>query len=252
MLKAILLDLDNTLILYDELKYYKAYFKQLNEFFGEEMPPEELKERVLKGTMALGRNKGEKTNLECFLEVFADGLDVDTAFLWERFMDFYREVYDGIRVAVTVPDGLQDGLARLRQNGLKLVIASNPIFPVLAQQKRMRWGGIDPGWFDLFTHMENMRYVKPRTDYFHQACNMIGHAPGDCMMVGNDPVNDMAAGKAGLKTYRTTDAEVIDYASLTLTDAQRKKGPREIPRPDHEGPFSGVAAVVEKLLAGKN
>ena len=71
------------------------------------------------------------------------------------------------------------------------------------------------------------------------------------MLVGNDPVNDMAAARAGVQTYRTTDAEVIDYASLTLTDEQRKKSPREIPEPDYTGPFSGVATVVENLLAGK-
>ena len=251
MLKAVLLDLDNTLILFDEMTYYEAYFKRLDSFFGDDFTPDELKQRVLNGTLALGHNKGDKTNLECFLEVFADGLEMSASVLWERFMDFYREVYDGIRVAVAVPEGLQDVLAGLRQAGLKLVIASNPIFPVIAQKKRMRWGDMDPDWFDLFTHMENMRYVKPRVDYFRQACEMVGQAPAECLMVGNDPVNDMAAGKAGLKTYRTTDAAVIDYASLTLTDEQRRSGPREIPKPDYEGPFSGVTAVVEDLLAGK-
>ena len=199
--------------------------------------------------MSLSRNKGEKTNLECFLEAFADGLAVDASLLWERFMTFYRKAYDGVQVPVAVPEGLQDVLARLRQAGLKLVIASNPIFPIIAQQKRMRWGDIDPAWFDLFTHLENMRYVKPTADYFRQACELIDEQPAACLMVGNDPVNDMAAAKAGLKTYRTTDAEVIDYAALTLTDEQRRKGPGEIPEPDYEGPFSGVAVVVENLLA---
>ncbi len=251
MLKAVLLDLDNTLILFDELKYYEAYFKKLNSFFGDEFAPDELKERVINGTMALRFNKGEKTNRQCFLEEFARGRETVSKSLWDRFMAFYREAYGDIEVTVDLPDGLHQVMDRLRATGLKLVIASNPIFPVIAQEKRVRWGRLDPAWFDLFTHIENMRYVKPMAAYYHQTCELIGAVPADCLMVGNDPANDMSATLAGLKTYRTTDAEVIDYASLTLTDEQRKKSHREIPAPDYEGPFAGVADVVERLMAEK-
>ncbi len=251
MLKAVLLDLDNTLILFDELEYYQAYFKELNRFFDDQFAPDELRERVINGTMALRFNNGEKTNRERFLEVFADGLDIDDSHLWAQFMAFYREAYDDIEVTVALPEGLHAVMDRLRQTGMELVIASNPIFPVIAQEKRMRWGNLDPASFNLFTHMENMRYVKPTTDYYHQVCELVGAAPAECLMVGNDPVNDMAAARAGLKTYRTTDAEMVDYASLTLTDEQRKESPRDIPEPDYEGPFAGVAEVVETLMAGK-
>jgi len=252
MLKAVLLDLDNTLVLFDELKYYEAYFKKLNSFFDDDFTPDELKERVINGTMALRFNNGEKTNRQCFLEIFADSLDADHSLLWERFMAFYREAYDDIAVTVSLPDGLHTTLDYLRQTGLKLAIASNPIFPVIAQEKRMRWGNLDPAWFSLFTHMENMRYVKPMPEYYHQTCELIGAAPAACLMVGNDPANDMSAALAGLKTFRTTDAEVVDYASLTLTDEQRKKSPGEIPPPDYEGPFAGVADVVGRLMAEKS
>ena len=250
MLKAVLLDLDNTLILYDELKYYTAYFKKLNQYFDDEFDPADLRERVINGTMVLRHNRGLKNNLQHFLEVFAHEREVEIPKLWKRFMAFYQEAYDDITVTVSVPEGLHPVIDQLRHSDLKLVIASNPIFPVIAQEKRLRWGGLEPAWFDLFTHIENMRFVKPAIDYFQQTCELIGEAPTDCLMVGNDPVNDMAAAQAGLRTYRTTDAEVVDYASLTLTDEQRQKGPREIPSPDFEGPFSGVAKVVQSLVEG--
>jgi len=251
MLKAVLLDLDNTLILFDELKYYTAYFEKLNHYFGDEFDPSELRERVINGTMALRHNRGLKNNLQHFLDVFAHEREADIPRLWERFKAFYREAYDDIAVTVTVPAGLHPVIAQLRQTGLKLVIASNPIFPVIAQEKRMRWGGLEPAWFDLFTHIENMRFVKPTIDYFKQTCDLIGETPAECLMVGNDPVNDMAAAQAGLKTYRTTDAEVIDYASLTITADQRKKGPQHIPVPDYMGPFAGVADIVAQLAVEK-
>jgi hypothetical protein len=40
-------------------------------------------------------------------------------------------------------------------------------------------------------------------------------------MVGNDPVNDMCAVRAGIKTYLTTDGEVMDYASLPVSHTIR-------------------------------
>jgi FMN phosphatase YigB (HAD superfamily) len=248
MLNAVLLDLDNTLVLYDELEYYKAYFNTLNEYFSHDFSAEDLRTRVINGTMALRENRGGKSNLDCFLEVFARGCETKTAALWERFMDFYREVYDAIPVAVTLPDGLQDALARLRRTRLKLVIASNPIFPVIAQEKRLRWGNLEPAWFHQFTHMENMHHVKPAADYYRQACELIGEAPATCLMVGNDPVNDMAASRAGLATYLTTDADAIDYSSLTLTANQHQKE-AALPEPDFKGPLAGVADVVERLMA---
>ena len=252
MLEAVLLDLDNTLVLYDELEYYHDYFEKIHTAFADIFELDEFKERLVSGTLSLGGARGEQSNRDQFMAVFARGHLDKQENLWRRFMDFYRNGYRRMAVNVTVPDGLQATLDRLRKTGLKLVIASNPIFPVLAQQVRVGWGGMQPEWFDPFTHIENMHYVKPRREYYLQTCKMIGAAPENCLMVGNDPVNDMSAARAGLHTYRTIDAEAVDYASLTLSEDQRKKDPAKIPPPDFEGPFAGVADAVEGLLAKKS
>ncbi len=248
MLDAILLDLDNTLILYDEIEYYQKYFEKIHRSFADVFELEAFKDRLIKGTLALGGSQGEQTNRDHFMEVFAHDHAGQGDSLWQRFMTFYGNGYTEMGVTITVPEGVQAALTRFRQAGLKLVIASNPIFPVAAQKVRMGWGGLNPEGFDLFTSIENMHYVKPRREYFLQTCSLIGTAPENCLMVGNDLVNDMAAAGAGLKTYRTTDAGVVDYASLTLTDEQRREDLQAPPKPDFEGPFAGVVAVVEKLL----
>jgi FMN phosphatase YigB (HAD superfamily) len=129
---------------------------------------------------------------------------------------------------------------------LKLVVASNPIFPVIALEERMAWAGIDKAGFDLLTHIENMSYVKPRVEYYLQICEIIGVAPTDCLMVGNDPVNDMVAGAGGMNTFLTTDVGDIDYSSVTLTHDAPTELPH-IPPPDFSGPFSDVTGVVGEL-----
>jgi len=249
MLNAILLDLDNTLVLYDELKYYTAYFNALHEYFPHDFNREDLQTRVIEGIMALRHNRGGISNRDCFLEVFARGREIEPAALWEKFMDFYREAYDAIPVTVTLPDGLQDLLVRLRRTRLKLVIASNPVFPMIAQEKRLRWGNLEPAWFHLFTHMGNMHHVKPAPDYYRQACELIGEKPETCLMVGNDPANDISASRAGLATYLTTDADAFNYSPMTLTAHQPGKDRASLPEPDFKGPLAGVADVVDQLMA---
>jgi FMN phosphatase YigB (HAD superfamily) len=91
-----------------------------------------------------------------------------------------------------------------------------------------------------------MSFVKPRLEYYLQICEKIGEAPGNCLMVGNDPINDMVAGVTGMKTYLTTEVGEIDYTSLRFTVAE-DSAPRHMHAPDFGGPFADVASVVEEL-----
>jgi FMN phosphatase YigB (HAD superfamily) len=246
MLKAVLFDLDNTLVLFDEPAFYERYFIRIYRVFSDIFPPEEFRNRLLRATMALRRSSGAVSNRRFFMDVFTEGYKHPVTEVWRRFMKFYEDDYDRIEVEVQVPSGLHDVIGRLQQTGLKLVVASNPIFPLIVQQKRMAWAGIDRFRFDLVTHIENMSFVKPRLEYYLQICEKIGEAPEECLMVGNDPINDMVAGVTGMKTYLTTEVGEIDYSSLRLT-VDEDSAPRRIPVPDFSGPLADVACVIREL-----
>ena len=98
----------------------------------------------------------------------------------------------------------------------------------------------------LLTHIENSAHVKPRLEYYRQICHTIGEPPRNCLMVGNDPVNDMAAGAAGLRTFLTLEADSFVSPSISLTDAPGG-GRLEIPAPDYSGPFREVPSAVSRL-----
>ena len=51
-----------------------------------------------------------------------------------------------------------------------------------------------------------MHYCKPRLEYYEEICYKIKEKPENCLMVGDDPVNDMVVGKMGMKTFLTTDS----------------------------------------------
>ena len=248
MLKAILIDLDNTMVLFNEPEFYKRYFPAISDFFDELCPRESLKSRLVKAVMALRNNPEKRNNKEIFLEQFIGDNPINSEVVWERFVAFYQTAYPNIEVDPEPPDGLHEILDALSRKGLKLVVATNPIFPPSAPLTRMGWVGIDPGMFHLVTHLENMTSVKPKGGYYRQIAEMIEVTPSECLMVGNDPVNDMAAGAVGMGTYLTIDAVHLNYASTTTT-SNAKDAAQFMPKPEFSGPFSGVLSAIEKKLA---
>jgi len=246
MLTAVLLDLDNTLVLFDETAFYLRYMERIVPFFEDLLPGEAFRDRLLRGIRALRKNDGQVSNQEFFMNVFCDGVADQRHAIWERFLRFYETEYDRIPVNVQIPAGLEGVIDRLQQRQLKLVVATNPLFPRIAQEKRLAWAGLCADRFVLLTHLANMGYAKPHPEYYRQICAMIGVPPEQCLMVGNDAINDMIAGSAGLKTFQTTEAGVIDYRAVT-----KGRDVREglVHAADFSGPLAQVPAVVARLMA---
>jgi HAD superfamily hydrolase (TIGR01549 family) len=205
MIKTILFDLDNTLILFDEVKFFKAYIKKVAPIMSDIVAPHILWRMVLRSTRAALHNNGDLTNKEVFFNTFTKGLEDKTAEIWNRFQQFYENEFDQLKSLVTANKGISEIFSLLTQKGIKIVIASNPFWPSLAMEKRMSWAGIFKEQVDLITHMENMHFCKPRLEYYQEICNKIMEDPEHCLMVGDDLVNDMIAGKTGMKTFLTTD-----------------------------------------------
>jgi len=244
MLKAVLFDLDNTLIHYSERDFFEGYLTRLAPVFADIIPADELLPLLISSTVGLLNNDGTVSNAQRFMDLFGADFESQRADIWNRFLKFYDEEYDQFRSLVSVPEGVREIVLRLKEDGLKLVIASNPIWPLQVQIKRLFWAGIGDLEFDLITHIENMSYCKPRVEYYRQVCSMIGEAPDDCLMVGNDPVNDMVVAMIGMKTYMVTDGQL----DLELSRHAHHNAPDDIPEPDYRGALSDLPGVVATLL----
>ncbi len=247
MLNAVLFDIDNTLILFDEMKFHDLYFPGITPFFTDILPADAFHERLITATLAMAKNNGERTNVEVFLDVFMEGLRERREEVWARFVRFYETEYNKIEEIVVPTKGVRDVFEALLRMGLKLVVASNPFFPLEVQLKRVAWAGLDHVHFDLVTHIENMSFCKPGVEYYLQIGEMIDEPPEACLMVGNDPVNDMIAAKAGMKTYLTVDALDVDASSLTLSRGLDESDAVDIPPPDFTGPLADLPAALDRL-----
>ncbi len=248
MLKAILFDVDNTLIFFDELKFYKRYLFQVSQVFADMMPFDLFQKKLLSATQALMDNHGEMSNAEYFMNIFCKGFEGERDEIWKRFMRFYETEYDQFQTLVSVPKGVREVFFQLQNKNLKLVIASNPMWPLDVQMKRLSWAGLGDLHFDLVTHIENMSYCKPRIEYYEEICTKVDERPESCLMVGNDPINDMIVATIGMRTFLIVDRLHFDESSLEMSRKIRIDPKTEIPVPDFKGSLSGVPDAVDVLL----
>ena len=85
------------------------------------------------------------------------------------------------------------------------MLASNPVFPMVAQKKRMLWAGVNPDDFALITSYENSHYCKPDPLYYKEIADKSGVKASECLMVGNDTTEDAAAMLTGADFFLLTD-----------------------------------------------
>lgn len=93
----------------------------------------------------------------------------------------------------------------VKEMGLRTALATNPIFPAAATESRIRWAGLEPEDFELYTTYENIGFCKPNPDYYREIAKRLGVQPEKCLMVGNDVTEDMVAEKAGMQVFLLTD-----------------------------------------------
>jgi FMN phosphatase YigB (HAD superfamily) len=248
MLKAVLFDLDNTLIFYDEIKFADLFFPTMAARFADVLPSDEFAAQLMAATLESHKNDGSMTNRELFLREFTRGTRLTGDDVWKRFLKYYDEDFDSMKGIVTTPGSTRQVFRSIRERNLKLVIATNPILPLNAQRKRLSWAGVDGIELDLVTHIDNMSYCKPQLGYYRQICELIDEKAEDCLMVGDDPANDMVAAKIGMKTYRTVDS--LNHTNKPLEWSKQVIGNNTdgIPPADFEGPLECVPEAVEKLL----
>lgn len=205
-MKTILFDLDGTLLPMDQDYFTKGYFKCLAGTMAKHgYDPDTLISAVWKGTAAMVKNDGSKSNEEAFWEVFfrifGDRAQSDKAY----FDDFYRQNFGNLQLCCGFNPQAAQAVYLLKQLGYRVALATNPIFPSIATEARIRWAGLQPEDFALYTTYENARFCKPNPAYYREVAEKLETAPGDCLMVGNDVGEDMIAQTVGMKVFLLTD-----------------------------------------------
>lgn len=206
MLNTILFDLDGTLAPFFQDDFIHTYFKLLvRRLSPMGYDGDKLIQALWNGVDAMIKNDGAVTNRQAFWNVFTQELGMQALALESILDDFYSREFDGVR-SILREDANRSGLIRsLQEKGYALVLATNPIFPAVAVETRLSWVGLAGSDFDYVTTYENSRRSKPNPGYYLDILSQIGKQGSDCLMVGNNPVDDMAALEAGLSAFLVTD-----------------------------------------------
>ena len=92
----------------------------------------------------------------------------------------------------------------LKAAGVRVILATNPLFPAIATHSRIRWAGLSPEDFVCYTTYENSDCCKPNPLYYARLAEKLGVAPERCLMIGNDATEDVAAAKVGMSVFLLT------------------------------------------------
>ena len=224
LLKAVLFDLDGTLLDIDLDAFLREYFVALGPVVAEVLghgDPRDGLSVVISGTEAMSLPHPGLTNREafnaCFHRLTRADLDLEAYAL--PFERFYRDVFPGLRKDFGPAAGARRAVELSLELGLQVAIATNPIFPRSAIDERMRWAGIDDLDVSVVTAYENMHSTKPHAAYFLETAGLLTVEPASCLMVGDDRTLDMPASDVGMRTfYVGGDAGVPADWSGTLED----------------------------------
>ncbi|MDE6294121.1 MAG: HAD family hydrolase [Clostridiales bacterium] len=224
MIKAILFDLDGTLLPADGDVFTTKYFDALAKHHARHgCDPKLTVDCVWKGTVAMLKNKGEDTNENVFWRVFEAEFGKNKAEIKPLFDEFYKTDFDQTKETCGYTDKSNAAVKAAKAHGVPVVLATNPLFPIEAQVKRVMWAGVDPSDFEFITSYENSRYCKPRLEYYIDIADKLGVRPKECLMIGNDTSDDMTAAKIGMKVFLITDFLInkseIDISAFPHGDA---------------------------------
>ena len=239
MLKAVLFDLDGTLLPMDQTVFMNDYFGRLYRRLAPlGYTPEVFLSAMKAGIAAMVKNDGSRTGEEAYWDAYVavSGTDLDKEM--PVLEVFYETEFDKVADVCGYTPKAADLVRDLKARGIRVILATNPLFPRIATEKRIRWAGLEPEDFEFFTTFEDIGFCKPNPAYYKEVLRRAGLDAADCLMVGNVVAEDMmAGGAAGLRGFLLTDC------LINTSNADIEQYPH--------GSFEELNAYIDSLL-GEN
>lgn len=208
-MKAILFDLDGTLLPMNMDEFTGGYFSLL----AKKAQPhgyddkKKLVDGIWAGTAAMVKNDGSMSNRDRFWHTFADIFGERVYDDIPIFDEFYSTDFNNAIVFTQPQPEKAKAAVKLAHKAAPIVVlATNPLFPAVGVETRLSWLGLRPSDFDYVTSYENSRHCKPNPAYYQDILDKLSLSPKDCLMIGNDVDEDiLPTAKLGMENYLITD-----------------------------------------------
>ncbi|GIM30476.1 pyrophosphatase PpaX [Clostridium polyendosporum] len=214
MIKAVLFDLDGTLIDTNEL-IFNSFSHAFKSVLNMELPQKEI-------TTMFGRPL--KYSFEKYTQ---DKLEE----MIHSYRSYNEERHDNMCFAF---DGVKDMLGKLKEMGIKLAVVTSKR-KVLAE-RGMKIAGIYE-MFDIIVSPENTEKHKPEGEPALKACELLGVLPEEALMVGDSHLDILCGQNAGCKTCG------VKYTTLQIKELEARK-------PDFfiDNPLDVISVIEEKAV----
>jgi len=203
VIKALLFDLDDTLLGNNLETFVPAYFHALIQEFGLGAEAGRFATELTKGTRAMIANNDPTHMLRAvFTDQFFPAMGWDANTWSPRFDEFYRTRFPQLQRLTARWPAARAVMEWAFASGYQVVIATGPLLPLEAIRARLRWAGIEDFPYARITHIDNTRFAKPNPEYFAEILAALDLRPEQALVIGNDWADDIApAAAAGLPQF---------------------------------------------------
>jgi FMN phosphatase YigB (HAD superfamily) len=214
---TVLFDLDGTLIGMNQDEFIRLYFiKILDKLTALGYDKDDMYKSLEAAIRATKFNDGTITNEARFWQTFDEASGGLSEVLKRDIGSFYENEFISVLQGSCYPFPRAGEIIECaRRKGLKVVLATNPLFPAVATHRRIRLGGMSPDDFDYITAYENSSACKPNPEYFRELLEKLGVSADECVMVGNDTKDDFCAHALGIPVFILTEC-LINQSGIDL------------------------------------
>ncbi len=230
-LKAILFDLDGTLLDNNLDVFLSRYFKRLAAWVSHLVPPEQFTACLLQATQGMVANEGQDTNEEVFARAFYPLIGRSRQEMEPIFAEFYAQDFPNLQQYTRCKPEARQVVQKAFDLGCDVVIATNPLFPAAAIEQRIAWANVHGFPYKLVTTYENSRACKPNLLYYQHILDAIDRPAEACLMVGDEAL-DMAAARLGCATF--------------LVPGPNTKLDPDVPEPAHRGTLADLLEMLSQ------
>lgn len=210
--RALLFDLDGTLLPMDREEFVRAYLPGISAAAARLGDPRRIANCILQGSYAMIQSVSPDKTLETvFWEAFEELSGITRADSEAIFEAYYRSsAFDKLSEMTPAEPLVPQIVSEARRTGMRVILATSPLFPRIATEKRILWAGLKPSDFELVTTFEYFHAAKPNREYYEELLAIAGLRGSECVMVGNDAREDVPAPRAlGMETFLVLNHAII-------------------------------------------
>ena len=209
MLKAVLFDMDDTLLDINLNAFLYKLCRNESQLLSEISRKNSFAVLAHYTASLLATAEGKRTdtmlNQDFFIQDFKKrtGIPLDDPIIAEPILYYEKNILPQAHIApinAKPRPGVFEALDTVLSHGYRIALFTNPVFNKTVCRVRMKWAGIEDYPFERITVRENSTRCKPNKKYYSENLTAMGLKPEEVLMVGNDPKRDFMEPESNLQT----------------------------------------------------